>query len=105
MKKIAVALSGGVDSSLTVLLLRDAGLDVVGITLRVQRNADGASVCAGDDAVDKARAVANYLGVEHFVCDVCDDFKDIILSYAWHTYANGQTPSPFFRCNERITFG
>ena len=105
MKKIAVALSGGVDSSLTVLLLRDAGLDVVGITLRVQRNADGASVCAGDDAVDKARAVANYLGVDHFVCDVCDDFKDIILSYAWHTYANGQTPSPCVRCNERIKFG
>lgn len=105
MKKIAVALSGGVDSSLAVLLLRDEGYDVVGVTLRVQKNADGASVCASDDDVEKARTVAHYLGIEHFVCDVCHDFKDIILSYAWNTYANGQTPSPCVRCNERIKFG
>lgn len=105
MKKIAVALSGGVDSSLAVLLLRDAGCEVVGVTLRVQKNCGGASVCAGDDAVKKARDVADYLGVAHYVCDVCDDFRDLILSYAWQTYACGQTPSPCVRCNECIKFG
>lgn len=105
MKKVAVALSGGVDSSLTVLLLRDAGYEVVGVTLRVQRDRSGASVCAGDDAVAKARAVAAYLGIEHRVCDVCDAFRTSILAPSWETYSQGRTPSPCVRCNERIKFG
>ena len=105
MKKIAIALSGGVDSALSALLLKNAGYEVIGITLKVQNDKDGASVCAGDAAIEKAAQSAAYLGIEHHVCDVCDAFSDLILKYAWDEYANARTPSPCVRCNERIKFG
>ena len=64
MTKIAVALSGGVDSSLTVKMLCDAGHEVIGVTLCVQHEGEGGTVCAGDSAVAKARAAASWrLGV------------------------------------------
>ena len=105
MTKIAIALSGGVDSALTACLLKEAGHEVIGVTLKVQHDKDGASVCAGDAAIEKAAQSAAYLGIPHHVCDVCDDFSNLILKYAWDEYANARTPSPCVRCNERIKFG
>ncbi|MGN1072815.1 MAG: tRNA 2-thiouridine(34) synthase MnmA [Bradymonadia bacterium] len=105
MTKIAVALSGGVDSSLTVKMLCDAGHEVIGVTLCVQHEGEGATVCAGDSAVAKARAAAQYLGIEHHVLDVCDDFRASVLEYAWHEYSHSRTPAPCVQCNEQIKFG
>lgn len=105
MTKIAVALSGGVDSSLTVKLCKERGFDVIAITLRVQQEREGQNVCAGDSAIMRAKEVARFLDIEHHVCDVCRDFSDLILQYAWDEYAHGRTPSPCVRCNERIKFG
>lgn len=105
MSKIAIALSGGVDSSLAALLLRDAGNDVIAVTLKVQNDADGQAVCAGDKAIEKAEKTAKFLGIEHHICNVCDDFSALILQYAWEEYSHARTPSPCVRCNEKIKFG
>lgn len=105
MTKIAIALSGGVDSALTAMLLKNAGYDVIAVTLKVQHDKDGASVCAGDSAIEKAAQSAAYLGLEHHVCDVCDVFSDLILKHAWNEYSHARTPSPCVRCNEYIKFG
>lgn len=105
MAKIAVALSGGVDSALTALLLKNSGHDVTAVTLKVQNDLDGQSVCAGDQALMKAADTAKFLGIEHHVCNVSAGFKDLILKYAWNEYANARTPSPCVRCNEKIKFG
>ncbi len=105
MTKIGVALSGGVDSSLAALLLRDQGYEVIAVTLKVQDDQEGSNVCAGDSAVEKARQTASFLGIEHHVCDVSADFKRLILKYACDEYARARTPSPCVRCNEWIKFG
>lgn len=105
MTKIGVALSGGVDSSLTALLLRDQGYEVVAVTLKVQDETEGESVCAGNLAVERAKKVAEHLGLEHVVCDVSREFRELILRPAQQEYAHARTPSPCVRCNERIKFG
>ncbi len=105
MSKIGVALSGGVDSSLVALMLREQGHEVIAVTLKVQDEAEGESVCAGNAAVERARGVAEYLGIPHYVCDVSRDFREIILRHAQEEYAHARTPSPCVRCNEWIKFG
>ena len=105
MSKIAVAMSGGVDSSLTALLLRDAGHEVIGVTMQLQHDSEDAEVCAGDHDVIYAAQNAKYLGIEHHVCKVCDIFPEIIFRPAWDDYSHARTPSPCVRCNEFIKFG
>ena len=98
-------MSGGVDSSLTALLLRDAGHEVIGVTMQLQQDSENAEVCAGDHDVIYASQNAKYLGIEHHVCKVCDIFPEIIFKPAWDDYAHARTPSPCVRCNEFIKFG
>ena len=105
MSKVAIALSGGVDSSLSALMLRDEGHEVIAVTLKVQHDAEGQSVCAGDVAIERAARSAQFLGIPHYVCDVCDEFSNLILQYAWDEYTHARTPSPCVRCNEKIKFG
>jgi len=99
-------MSGGVDSSATAALLKAAGLDVVGATLRLYdaRNVGASrSCCAGRDIAD-ARQVANQLGIPHYVLDYEALFhKNVIADFA-ATYAAGATPVPCIRCNQRVKF-
>lgn len=105
MSKIAVALSGGVDSSLIALILRDQGHEVHAVTLKLQNDAETQSVCAGDSTLVKAKQVADFMGIPHHIYDLSQRFHEIILRYAKDEYANARTPSPCIVCNERIKFG
>lgn len=90
-------MSGGVDSSVTAALLKSAGHNVFGITMRLW---DGASA-----AVDDARRVAAHLGIEHHVAAFEGCFENEIMDYFASEYLAGRTPNPCARCNKLIKFG
>lgn len=94
---VAVALSGGVDSSVAAALLIEAGHEIFGVTMRLN---DG-----GDDAIDKAIEVSQHLGVAHHVVDCRKAFRDQVLRFCWEEYARGRTPNPCIICNPLIKFG
>lgn len=105
--RVVVAMSGGVDSSVAAALLHRLGFEVVGVTLQLydQRaiRRDGKSCCAGRD-VEDARAVAERLGIAHYVLDFEERFRKAVIEDFADSYAAGRTPVPCVRCNERIKF-
>lgn len=106
-KKVLVAMSGGVDSSVAALLLMDQGYDTAGATMRLGvRDAQGDNPrCCGADAVDDARRVCDRLGIPHHVLDYAADLeKKVILPFIAE-YARGRTPNPCVNCNRHLKFG
>ena len=105
--RVVVAMSGGVDSSLTAALLARAGFDVVGITLQLYDHGAAAgrkgACCAGQDVRDAAR-VAAQLGIPHYVLDYEARFRDAVIEDFADSYGRGETPIPCIRCNERVKF-
>lgn len=106
-RRVAVAMSGGVDSSVAAALLRDAGADVVGVTLKMRDcQVDGyQGSCCSASGIDGAARVAGSLGIPHFTIDCRAEFQEMVLRFAWKEYERGRTPSPCLVCNERIKFG
>jgi tRNA-specific 2-thiouridylase len=106
--RILVAMSGGVDSSVVAGLLHEAGHEVVGVTLQLYDHgaATGArkgACCAGQDIHD-ARAVADRLGIPHYVLDREERFRRAVIDDFADTYARGETPIPCVRCNQTVKF-
>ena len=105
--RVVVAMSGGVDSSVVAALARDAGYETVGITLQLYDH--GAAVrtkgacCAGQDIRD-ARAVAERLGIDHYVLDYESRFREAVIQDFADSYARGETPIPCIRCNQTVKF-
>jgi len=105
--RVVVAMSGGVDSSVTAALLHEQGFDVIGITLQlydhgVAVQAKGAC-CAGVDIHD-ARTVAARLGIPHYVLDYESRFHDQVMQDFVDSYIRGETPIPCVRCNQTVKF-
>ena len=99
-KKIAaVAMSGGVDSSVTALLLQQKGYEVIGITGKMVNTG------AADAVVQNAKRVADKLGIRHEVCDVTENFSRKVISYFESEYKSGRTPNPCIMCNQFIKWG
>lgn len=97
-EKIVIGMSGGVDSSVAAMLLRDAGYDVVGVTLLL--TPEGVA-----NGTDDAKKVADVLGIEYHVVDMRDTFKEKVIDYFADEYLRGATPNPCVQCNREIKFG
>lgn len=110
-KCVAVAMSGGVDSSVTAGLLKEKGYDVIGITLRLweedpgKPSTDNIHACCSLSAVDDAKAVAAILGIPHYTLDFRDIFRHDVIEYFVDSYKQGKTPNPCIACNKWIKFG
>jgi tRNA-specific 2-thiouridylase len=109
--RVVVAMSGGVDSAVAAALLRDAGHEVVGITMRLwPRSMAGASAqrydrCCSPSAVDDARQVAAHLGIPHYLFDFEREFEARVIAPFADAYARGRTPNPCVACNQELKFG
>jgi tRNA-specific 2-thiouridylase len=105
--RVVVAMSGGVDSSVTAALLAEAGYDVVGITLQLYDHGAAThrkgACCAGRDIHD-ARAVAARVGIPHYVLDYESRFKEAVIDRFAESYVAGETPVPCVECNQAIKF-
>lgn len=106
--KVLAAMSGGVDSSVAAARMVDAGHDVVGVHLALSAapgtlRTGSRGCCSKEDAAD-ARRVADMLGIPFYVWDFADRFKEDVIDDFVEAYAEGRTPNPCVKCNEKIKF-
>ena len=105
--RVVVAMSGGVDSSVTAALLAEQGYDVVGLTMQLYDHGAATSkskaCCAGQDIYD-ARRVADRIGIAHYVLDYEGTFQRDVIDRFADSYMNGETPVPCVLCNQTVKF-
>src|SRR3974377_720250 len=105
--RVVVAMSGGVDSSVTAALLKAEGYDVVGVTLQLYDHGAAThrkgACCAGQGIYD-ARAVAARIGIPHYVLDYESRFKEAVIDRFAQSYVAGETPGPLGDCNHNNKF-
>ena len=108
-KRVIVAMSGGVDSSVAAALLLRQGYDVIGVTMRLwtlenpEAPVHHRRCCSVDDSED-ARAVCDMLGIPHYVLNFEREFATTVVDYFCREYLRGRTPNPCLACNEHVKF-
>lgn len=106
-KKVVIGMSGGVDSSVAAHLLKEAGYDVIGVTMQIWQAEDTCSVeenggCCGLSAVEDARRVAADIGIPYYVMNFRNEFKENVIDYFVEEYLQGHTPNPCIACNRYV---
>src|SRR3990167_5821756 len=106
-KKVFVAMSGGVDSSVVAGLMKDEGHDVVGVTMcfSISHPESKKPSCCGVDGIQDAKRAAQILDIPHYVLDFAKDISDHIIDDFTSEYLSGRTPNPCVRCNQFLKFG
>jgi tRNA-specific 2-thiouridylase len=109
MARVAVAMSGGVDSAVAAALLAEQGHTVIGLTMNLwpdwlPERDDGFKACCGVEAIGDARSVAQRLGMRHYVLNMREEFERAVIDYFCDEYARGRTPNPCIACNRAIKF-
>ena len=106
MERILVAMSGGVDSSVAALLLKQQGFEVVGAYMKNWINEDNViGHCPWMQDIEDARAVADQIGIEFRVVNLMDDYRRLVVDYLLDGYQRGLTPNPDVMCNREMKFG
>lgn len=105
--RVAVAMSGGVDSAVAAKLLHDAGYEVVGVTMRLWHDPGAAAAersCCSPETVQLARRTAHSLGIPHLTIDAAEVFRRGVVESFIRGYAEGRTPNPCVTCNGEVRF-
>jgi len=108
-KRVVVAMSGGVDSSVAAALLLEQGYEVVGVTMRLWTEEDASAGrhhkrCCSVEDTDDARAAAGVLGIRHYVLNMEREFAEGVVDRFVEEYTLGRTPNPCLSCNEHVKF-
>lgn len=109
MSKVMIAMSGGVDSAVTAHLVRSAGYEVIGATMKLYcpgkpLHPDDNGMMIGED-IEDAKAVARRIGIDHVVLDYEDAFRNTVVESFINDYENAKTPNPCVVCNRALKFG
>ena len=106
-KRVAVGMSGGVDSSVAAYLLKEQGYDVIGVTMQIWQDETPEMMaenggCCGLSAVDDAKRVADKIGIPHYVLNFKKEFKENVIDYFMDEYIHARTPNPCIACNRYV---
>jgi len=105
-KKVLVAMSGGVDSSVAAFLLKQEGYDIAGVTMCLGiRDRDDRTRCCGPIAVEDAKRVCHRLKIPHYVLDYANELEQKVIAKFVREYVKGRTPNPCVDCNRYLKFG
>ncbi len=107
MNKVAVALSGGLDSSIAAALLKEKGFEVIGLTMKfsIPQEGEKEDYTKAEEIIKKAKQVCEFFGIEHYVIDCSKEFKESVISNFIEDYLKGKTPNPCVECNRYVKFG
>ncbi len=103
-KKVILGMSGGVDSSVSALLLKEAGYEVIGLFMKNWDEKDENGVCTATEDSDDARRVAHQLGIPYYTINFEEEYWDRVFTYFLDEYKKGRTPNPDVMCNQEIKF-
>jgi tRNA-uridine 2-sulfurtransferase len=104
MAKVAVAMSGGVDSSVAAYLLNKQGHEVIGVTMKLVEGQDEEGTCCSWKTINRAKSTCYKLGIPHYVFNFSQQFEDTVIRDFTDNYRKAMTPNPCLRCNQHIKF-
>ncbi|GGD54971.1 tRNA 2-thiouridine(34) synthase MnmA [Paenibacillus nasutitermitis] len=103
--RVVVGMSGGVDSSVTALLLKQQGYDVIGIFMKNWDDTDEFGHCTAEDDAEDVRRVCDQIGIPYYTVNFEQAYQDKVFAYFLDEYRRGRTPNPDVMCNREIKFG